>query len=407
MREVHIRAVVVATLMVTAGCEPSAPDIDRLAATRDTLANGAIRVRYAFLPDSATTRVIEELRIGSLDGDPSLTFGDVRGIEAASDGTIYVLDYQASEIRSFTPDGRFIERIATRGEGPGEITEANGFLLHGDTLLWVQDHGKWQMLGLDRTGEERLRVAMPALRYGYIWDGTVDARGRVWKSTGHSDEVWRPFPPELGFSEVSWRSYLIRFDPATESRDSVYLGEEGYRTHVSRTSTGGYAHQGVPFAPSTISVVDPDGSIWITGSGSYEIARLNEVGDTVLVIEADAAGPEVTPRDRADFIDRAVEEDETGRRAAEELAAEMPATKPAISGMLVDDLGRLWVRRGGTETDLPRYDVFSRDGTHEESIELTFTPSQYLALRVRGGKVYALVIDDLGVPFVVRAGFAN
>ncbi|MDX1389196.1 MAG: 6-bladed beta-propeller, partial [Acidobacteriota bacterium] len=71
----------------------------------------------------------------------------MRGVEAAGDGTIFVLDYQAAEVRAFGPDGAYLRTVATRGEGPGEIREANGFKLVGDSILWIQDHGQWQMIG--------------------------------------------------------------------------------------------------------------------------------------------------------------------------------------------------------------------------------------------------------------------
>ena len=68
-------------------------------------------MRYPGLPaiDSVGPVVNEvqvDLRFGSVEGDdPNLTFGDIRGVEAASDGTIYVLDYLAAEVRAYSPDG--------------------------------------------------------------------------------------------------------------------------------------------------------------------------------------------------------------------------------------------------------------------------------------------------------------
>ena len=36
-----------------------------------------------------------------------------------------------------------------RGEGPGEISESNGIFLSGDSLLWINDHGKGAIIGVD------------------------------------------------------------------------------------------------------------------------------------------------------------------------------------------------------------------------------------------------------------------
>ena len=98
--------------------------------------------------------------MGTGDGDLATVFGDVRGIEAGRYGTIYVLDYQASEVRAFDREGRFLHTVASKGEGPGELTEANGMILIGDTLLWIQDHAKWMMIGVDREGKEVARLTL-------------------------------------------------------------------------------------------------------------------------------------------------------------------------------------------------------------------------------------------------------
>ena len=94
--------------------------------TRETLPNGAVLVRYPTLPssDSVGARVTEaqvDLKFGSIEGDDlNLIFGDVRGIQAAGDGTIYVLDQQAAEVRVFDSGGEYLRTIVRRGEGPGE-----------------------------------------------------------------------------------------------------------------------------------------------------------------------------------------------------------------------------------------------------------------------------------------------
>lgn len=397
---------ILAILLVTVafgGCQGEGPASTSVTSTLDTLDNGALRIRYSRLPDSASQRVAPELTIGMLEGDPALVFGDVRGIEADSEGTIYVLDYQAAEIRTFDATGAYLQTIAKRGEGPGELTDANGMILVGDSVLWVQDHGKMQMLALGTDGTELRRYPMHVMNYGYMWNGTVDDAGRFWKPAHHSTEPQRPFPPELGFQEETFRAYMVRFDPTTEVRDSVPMGTQTYRSHVSRNSRGGYTHSEVPFEPRTITVIDPGGGLWATSGSGYRIARLDEEGDTVLVLESDVPLQAVTNQDRADYVAEAVAWDETAARTAEEVVAAMPMTRPAISGLSMDDAGNLWVRRGGTEDRFPRYDLFSRSGDYQGSVALDFTPSRYLPLKLRNGKLYALMLGDMDVPLVVRA----
>ena len=146
--------------------------------TRETLPNGALLVRYPDLPaiDSVGPEVTDAraaLRFGSRDGtDPDLTFSDIRGIQADSDGNIYVLDQQAVEVRVFDPDGEYLRTIARRGQGPGEIMEANGILLSGDTLLWMHDHGQYMIIGVDPQGVEVRRFPKPVDQYRGYWSGS-------------------------------------------------------------------------------------------------------------------------------------------------------------------------------------------------------------------------------------------
>ncbi|MYA44415.1 MAG: 6-bladed beta-propeller, partial [Gemmatimonadetes bacterium] len=187
--------------------------------TRETLPNGALLVRYPALPaiDHVGPEVAEahvDLRLGTRGGDdPNFIFGDIRGVQAASDGTIFVLDYQAIEVRVFSPDGEFLRTIVRQGEGPGEVREANGIVLSGDTLLWVNDHGQWAVVGVDPQGEELRRFSKPIRSYGYIWDGTFDRQGRYWRQDEHADDE-ELVDEETGPYEESFRS--LRY-PASRS----------------------------------------------------------------------------------------------------------------------------------------------------------------------------------------------
>jgi len=343
-----------------------------------------------------------DLQIGAVDGDPHYIFGDVRGIEAGRDGTIYVLDYQASEVRAFDAEGRYLRTVAREGEGPGEITEANGFVLVGDSVLWIQDHGKMMMIGVSPAGKEFGRYPMPVRSYGYIWSGTVDDAGHVWRKWNHSDEP-PVYPPKEGLSEGTSTAYMVSYDPVADVRDSVYLGEERYRTMISRNSQGGYTYWQIPFDARPITVVDAAGTIWRTGSASYRVVRLSGQGDTLLVIESETPAPTVTAADRSRYVETMVERDPAARRVAEEITALMPETKPAIASLTADDEGRLWIGRAVAEDADPEYDVFDPDGTYRGTVQLRFRPAPYTPIRVRQRRVYAIVRDSLDVPYVARS----
>src|SRR5215207_9860861 len=59
------------------------------------------------------------LRIGSLDGPPSETFGWIADMATDSRANVFVLDAQAPEIRWFDSTGTYRGSVGRKGAGPG------------------------------------------------------------------------------------------------------------------------------------------------------------------------------------------------------------------------------------------------------------------------------------------------
>ena len=376
--------------------------------TRETLPGGGVLVRHPGLPaiDSVGPEVTEveiDLRFGSREGDdPNLLFGDIRGIQAASDGTIYVLDYTATEVRAYDSEGRFLRTVARRGEGPGEITAANGIFLAGDTLLWIHDTRQRTIFAVTPDGEEVRRFTNPVTGYARIWDGTFDNVGRYRKLIGHPVGE-RTHPPPMGLSSVTSRAYYKSHHLSTGAVDSVYLGEVTGRSYAYSTPERPYGFLGIRFEASGMNEVNPSGGFWRANSAAYRIARVGEDEDTLVVIEAGLAVQPVTDEDRSAYVETILEVYPALRREAEEVAALMPDTKPILAGMIVDDAGRLWVERV-TPADAPAfYDRFSEDGDYLGSVRFGFEPAPYSTFWIQHDDIYTWVVDDLGVPYVVRA----
>lgn len=390
--------------VAVSSCETEAP---AGGPTRETLPNGAVLVRYPGLPgiDSAGPEVTDvqiDLQFGSVeDDDPNLLFGDIRGIQAASDGTIYVLDFTATEVRAYDPGGRYLRTVARRGEGPGEITAANGIFLAGDTLLWMHDHGKWMVIGVDPDGDEVRRFQKPILSYSYIWTAVFDDRGRYWRQTAHSDEDMA-YPPPAGLSSRTWRGYYKSYDLASGAIDSVFLGESSVRSYRYQDSNGLWQLLPILFRSGETVLVDPAGGFWRANTASYRIARTDEAGDTLVVVDAGMPALPVTDEDRSGFVEEMVEyRGPEIRNELEAVAALMPDVKPILADMFVDDEGVLWVERVRPPDAPAFYDRFSRDGDYLGSVRLGFQPGA--GLWIQHGSIYTWVADELGVPFVVRA----
>ena len=383
-------------------CEPDSPAGEP---TREMLPNGAVLVRYPGLPaiDSVGPEVTEahvDLQFGSLEGDdPAFAFADIRGIQASSDGDIHVLDFQAAEVRVFDSAGRHLRTIVRRGEGPGEIGEANGIFLSGDTLLWIPNHSQGTIIGVDSHGEEIRRFNKPVSGYGYIWSGVFDDLGRYWRETFHLENEPRHLPP-TGVGSVTGRRYYKSYDLSSGAIDSVYLGEISRRFYAYATATRGGSLD-IPFEAFEMTAVNPSGGFWSAHNASYSIARTGEGGDTLVVIEAAVAVQRVTDEDRSIYIEGIVEDSPELRREAGEVAALMPDIKPMLQGLFVDDQGRLWVERVTPEDAPDFYDLYSQGGDYLGSVRLAFEAAG--PIWVRHSSIYSWVVDEFEVPYVVRA----
>ena len=147
--------------------------------------------------------------------------------------------------------------------------------------------------------------------------------------------------------------------------------------------------------------MNPAGGFWHAHGASYRITRTGEDGDTLLVIEAGLPVQRVTAADRSSYVERMVERQPELRRHAEAVAALMPDVKPILTGLFVDDEGRLWVERA-TPAEVPAfYDRFSEDGDYLGSVRLAFEPGR--RIWVQHGAIHTWVVDEMDIPYVVRA----
>lgn len=392
-----------AAAVALAACGASEPSSPELRVTRDTLPDGAVRVSYAELPASDVTVLEPELTIGVLEGPEEYIFGDVRSVDALADGTILVLDYQGPEIRAYGPDGTFSHVVAERGEGPGELGSANGMVVRGDSIVWVHDHGHWKMIGLRPDGSgEVARTDLPLLSYGYTFDGQVDDEGRVWKFRRWPVDESRDRPQE-GVNEGQVRAWAKYLAPGAEAADSIFVYQASSRSFVQHMGTGGFRVWGVPFDHTTLSAVDAVGHIWVGDPDAYRLVRLAPSGDTTLVMEAAVEPLPVTDADREAWRAPRVERMPDQARTLDDLLAMAPENRSVLAALYFDDRDRVWVEREVAAGDPAHFDVFSADGTWEGAFRLGFERTGGLPIRIRHGHLYAVVLDSLEVPRVVRA----
>lgn len=374
------------------------------AVAADTV-DGVVRV-VSSPPESGPSPTLvaeEELRIGTFEGGDPASFGMIRSIAVLPDGRLAVADGQAEEVRLFARDGEHLRTFGGKGAGPGELEGMQGVHVDHEGLLRVaeQSNARLSVFHPD-TGYVRshsLRVHSYGARGP--WGAVMDSTGRtVVASSGQ-------------YGEGRFWNMLRVYDPSMNQLDSIPYDEYTNIIHEDQPSawrvdlgSGRWTWATVPFYSRPHSVLAPTGEFWSSAEGlpQLEVARWTPPGDTSLVLISRREADPVTPAER----DSAMTDLREG--LAERVptppsldASRVPATKPPLYGLSLDDRGRLWVRITDPTADSTVYDLFHRDGGYAETVRLPFRVDPFVPPVVRGDTVWAVLTDAMDVQYVVRA----
>lgn len=193
------------------------------------------------------------------------------------------------------------------------------------------------------------------------------------------DSLWLPEPPRTGGAE----------SPAYFQWEAPGGGARGFIQ--------------VPCYPVSRGAFDRTGAAWWTpfGDPSYKIFRRAD-GDTTLFIETRRPLMPETPAERDSAIDGI-------RKSLRQWGvgdldwSKIPSVKPAVLWLFLADDGRLWVETPSQQGGVRTFDMYEPDGRYAgtATTSLAFVP--LIPPVVRGDRLWAVVTDELGVAYVVRA----
>ena len=382
--------VLAATAIAVYACGESSPAND-WAVVRDTLPSGVERVTNTLPPRTAPTwTLVEEIRVGTVEGGRPESFGEIKGLVGLYGGGFAVLESQAQEIRVFAADGSHLATHGGRGEGPGEFIDANGLMLGPSGRIWVPDSRSARMSVLDL--QDGFVESHPFTSWvrGWVWAGAMTADGRILK---HSISTLRVFDSTM--TELASVELPPGAEGAGDEDPSVFPWESG----------DGWGVIQVPFYPAGATSFDPSGAIWSApfGDRSHRVHKWMPGGDTMLVVVTQRPPLPVTEPERDSVI---AEVRASLQRKGVETEADwsrIPEVKPAVRSLFASVEGNVWVQTSSPDGGVA-YDVLAPDGAYLGStapapLELLF----WLPPVVRGDSFWTVVVDELDVPYVVRA----
>ena len=352
------------------------------------------------------------LSIGGPDAGDEAYFYERYGsvdVDAASDGSVYVLDNGNVRIQVFDAKGDWKRSLGAEGEGPGEFRMMAGFSVNAAGDVAVLDMGQGRVTVLDSNGGLLYDVAgnfgvedllllddrTVLVSYGKVGPAKVEAYGpdgkRRWQAgAGSAPHGGRQVNIQLDRQTIAPR--LVAFAGGRVARAPV--GEYRLETYGADGAEGAVYVR--PFERRKISEED---------MAPPQNADGEEAEPVVIMIRQDAGGAHGGGGDGGG--DGGKRQWTAGDDGGEEMHIDMddirsfmPEFHPDTRGLLAWPDGRVWVvtaedGRAGTVTD-----EWSADGQWARRFSI---PEVYDEMRVgRDGRLYGVTHDDDGYPTVHR-----
>jgi hypothetical protein len=307
-----------------------------------------------------TARLVEELRIGVVEGSEHEMFGQVGALAVLLGGEVLVYDAQATAIRRFDAGGAYLGAIGGAGSGPGEYTNVTGLAVLDDGRIVANDFGNG-----------RFNV--------YAWDGNLLDTWLVQPAIA----VRRPVPVD-GRGGVFLHDLragdhvLIRITGSGSPQDTIPIPYPDYQSpglevRVGTISIGAR----IPFTAERSWAVTSDGEVVATIGNRYAVDVHLADGTVRRITKAFDPVP-------VSAEERAAEEERVTRSFQREIPGwrwdgpGIPANKPPISSVRSGSDRTIWVTTAQPGTALPEeertqdartfvveplvFDVFRTDG---------------------------------------------
>jgi len=283
----------------------------------------------------ASPRLVQELRIGVIDGDDEYMFGGIDGVAIGAQGNIFVADGKVPIVREYDAAGKFIRNIGGKGSGPGEYRQLGAIRTFADGRLAVWDNGAQRLNTYTGTGLPLASAHVPSgLHSADLMH--VDRTGNVFIKTAlNLDPVTHAFT-------LGW----IRVSPTLQLLDTVKVPPSipgaGF---VLQTNSG----PALPFVPDSISTIAANGEVLTGFNGRYSF-ELRKKGAATVRIERAFTPLRVARGEHAEWTTYAenladVRRRDPARPQTLPPTFVIPLIKPAYSDLTSDADGRIWVRR--------------------------------------------------------------
>ena len=335
----------------------------------------------------------------------SLALTRVHQFVVAGDGRIAVADLAGSVLLMIDSTGRSAKRVGRVGDGPGEYRRLSAITFLRDGRLVVWDGMSQRLLTYARDGTSLATRRVPVRGPQFAISLREDRQGRLWARA--SNDV------------------AIRLDSLSERPDTIRAAsaDSTWVLRARNPSTRANRDMVIPFAPLPNFALNHDAS-WVIADGrSYVIHTARE--GKPLQIQREWPPVPLATEERAErragieLTMRAVQPDWTWN------GPDFPREKPPFREIHVDLDNRIWVAlqiaserfnppppSGRGQSQVVHYrpkekqwDVFAPNGELFAHLVAPISDS-FVWFEARGNVAWGTMVDDDGVPSIVRVRFA-
>jgi len=324
-----------------------------------------------------TFDLVQDLNIGSED-DENYLFYRVAGINVDGKENIYALDAGNCRVQKFDKDGKYLQTIGRKGQGPGEFANPWAFFIGADNTLYVSDQMKIEVF--DAAGEHKKSIPLETR----IYDFFVTPDDQIITYTILSEDGGN-------------KKAIIKLD--TEGKTIATVAEfTDVRAVQSNTAGRGTmtfkAYHQYNYWPY-LCPSDSDGFEYAYPI-EYKLFKMKSDGELSLVIEKDVA-PNLISSEEKKFIKDNIRglTEKRGIQISDEVletACQFPPHRPFFNRILLDNAGRTYVRNARSVLDRnagTQMDIFSRDGYYLYRASFPFAPDL-----IHAGYVYDVFTSD-------------
>lgn len=353
--------------------------------------------------------VEENLRIGTVAGEPEYQFGQLGFVDAGPDGTIYAMDAQAQEVRAFDPQGQYLRTIGGPGGGPGELGQGTVFVyVDPNGGLVIPDLVNRRVNRYTAAGEPigsfpiEIQAGVPT-----VW--VLDDSGRLMTQLRGLNVP--------GMAALEEGDPIVVYDTTGAVVDTVAVLPKGQT--LAGVTEGQFSM--VLFSPEPVWDLAPDGSIYYALNDQFRILVNDPQGNLVRIINKGVERKLVEERDK-EAIRRLLREQWTqfGVPPAqlEQLMQGIGFAEyfPAFGQLFIGPEETLWVQKirsardmaAGAEEEVefdpqdigsPEWEVFDSEGRF---LGVVTMPDRFRPVNVEGENIYGIWRDELDVQYVMR-----